>query len=78
MSLVPEGSEGQVAYKGPIAPILHQMVGCLRAAMGYTGAAVLEAFRSRAKFIRITFAGVRESHPHDVHVTREAPNYSHI
>jgi IMP dehydrogenase len=75
MKLVPEGIEGQVAYKGPIAPILHQMVGGLRAAMGYTGAADLEAFRARAKFIRITGAALRESHVHDVMITREAPNY---
>jgi IMP dehydrogenase len=75
LKLVPEGIEGQVAYKGPIAPILHQMVGGLRAAMGYVGAGSLEDFRSRAKFIRITGAGLRESHVHDVMITREAPNY---
>jgi IMP dehydrogenase len=75
LKLVPEGIEGQVAYKGPLAPILHQMVGGLRAAMGYTGAADLAAFRERARFIRITNAGLRESHVHDVMITREAPNY---
>jgi IMP dehydrogenase len=75
LKLVPEGIEGQVAYKGPIAPILHQMVGGLRAAMGYTGAATLKDFRERARFIRITGAGLRESHVHDVMITREAPNY---
>jgi IMP dehydrogenase len=75
LKLVPEGIEGQVAYKGPIAPILHQMVGGLRAAMGYVGAADLAAFRERARFIRITGAGLRESHVHDVMITREAPNY---
>jgi IMP dehydrogenase len=75
LKLVPEGIEGQVPYKGPIAPILHQMVGGLRAAMGYTGAANLEEFRKRARFIRITGAGLRESHVHDVMITREAPNY---
>jgi IMP dehydrogenase len=75
LKLVPEGIEGQVPYKGPIAPILHQMVGGLRAAMGYTGAGDLAAFRRRAKFIRITGAGLRESHVHDVMITREAPNY---
>jgi IMP dehydrogenase len=75
LKLVPEGIEGQVPYKGPIAPILHQMVGGLRAAMGYTGAATLEEFRKRARFIRITGAGLRESHVHDVMITREAPNY---
>jgi len=75
LKLVPEGIEGQVPYKGPIAPILHQMVGGLRAAMGYTGAANLVEFRKRARFIRITGAGLRESHVHDVMITREAPNY---
>jgi IMP dehydrogenase len=75
LKLVPEGIEGQVPYKGPIAPILHQMVGGLRAAMGYVGAADLAAFRKRARFIRITGAGLRESHVHDVMITREAPNY---
>jgi IMP dehydrogenase len=76
LKLVPEGIEGQVAYKGPIAPILHQMVGGLRAAMGYVGAPDLQSFRDRARFIRITGAGLRESHVHDVMMTREAPNYT--
>jgi IMP dehydrogenase len=75
MKLVPEGIEGQVAYKGPIAPILHQMVGGLRAAMGYVGGGNLVEFRDRARFIRISGAGLRESHVHDVMITREAPNY---
>jgi IMP dehydrogenase len=75
LKLVPEGIEGQVPYKGPIAPILHQMVGGLRAAMGYVGAGDLAAFRRQARFIRITGAGLRESHVHDVMITREAPNY---
>jgi IMP dehydrogenase len=75
LKLVPEGIEGQVPYKGPIAPILHQMVGGLRAAMGYVGAPTLSEFRKRARFIRITGAGLRESHVHDVMITREAPNY---
>lgn len=75
LKLVPEGIEGQVPYKGPIAPILHQMVGGLRAAMGYVGAENLAEFRKRARFIRITGAGLRESHVHDVMITREAPNY---
>ena len=75
LKLVPEGIEGQVAYKGPLAPILHQMVGGLRAAMGYVGAADLAQFREKARFIRITNAGLRESHVHDVMITREAPNY---
>ncbi|HET6970386.1 MAG TPA: IMP dehydrogenase, partial [Phenylobacterium sp.] len=75
LKLVPEGIEGQVPYKGPIAPILHQMIGGLRAAMGYVGAPNLPLFRERARFIRITNAGLRESHVHDVMITREAPNY---
>ncbi|MBF0664420.1 MAG: IMP dehydrogenase [Brevundimonas sp.] len=73
--LVPEGIEGQTPYKGPIAPVLHQMVGGLRAAMGYVGAATLADFQQRARFVRITGAGLRESHVHDVMITREAPNY---
>jgi IMP dehydrogenase len=76
MKLVPEGIEGQVAYKGHISPIIHQLVGGLRAAMGYVGAADIESFQQRARFIRITGAGLRESHVHDVHMTRESPNYS--
>ncbi|WEK58830.1 MAG: IMP dehydrogenase [Candidatus Brevundimonas phytovorans] len=73
--LVPEGIEGQTAYKGPIAPVLHQMVGGLRASMGYVGAGTIKAFQERARFVRITNAGLRESHVHDVMITREAPNY---
>ena len=73
--LVPEGIEGQTPYKGPISPVLHQMVGGLRAAMGYVGGASIPDFQSRAKFVRITNAGLRESHVHDVMITREAPNY---
>ena len=76
LKLVPEGIEGQVAYKGHIGPIIHQLVGGLRAAMGYVGAKDIPAFQERARFIRITGAGLRESHVHDVHMTREAPNYS--
>ena len=75
MKLVPEGVEGQVPYKGPAANVVHQLIGGLRAAMGYTGAADLEAFRANARFVRITGAGLRESHVHDVMITREAPNY---
>jgi len=75
MKLVPEGIEGQVPYKGPVGPILHQMVGGLRAAMGYTGAKTVEEFQAKAQFVRITNAGLRESHVHDVTITREAPNY---
>ena len=75
LKLVPEGIEGQGPYKGPIAPILHQMVGGLRAAMGYVGAPTIPELWSRARFVRITGAGLRESHVHDVMITREAPNY---
>lgn len=75
MKLVPEGIEGRVPYKGPIAPILHQLVGGVRASMGYVGAATLPDMREKAKFVRITNAGLRESHVHDVSITREAPNY---
>ena len=75
LKLVPEGIEGQVPYKGPIGQILHQLVGGLRASMGYLGAPDIETFQQRARFIRITGAGLRESHVHDVMITREAPNY---
>jgi len=75
MKLVPEGIEGQVPFKGPIAPVVHQLVGGLRAAMGYVGAHTIEAFQQRARFVRITGAGLRESHVHDVMITRESPNY---
>lgn len=73
--LVPEGIEGQTPYKGPISPVIHQMVGGLRAAMGYVGAATIPELQERARFVRITGAGLRESHVHDVMITREAPNY---
>ena len=75
LKLVPEGIEGQVPYKGPVGAVLHQLVGGLRAAMGYVGAADLAELRDRVQFIRITSAGMRESHVHDVMITREAPNY---
>src|SRR5580658_9403063 len=75
LKLVPEGVEGQVAYKGPVANVVHQLVGGLRAAMGYVGAKDLATFHKQAKFVRITGAGIRESHVHDVIVTRESPNY---
>ena len=75
MKLVPEGIEGRVPHKGPIAPILHQLVGGVRASMGYVGAATIDDFQKRAKFVRITNAGLKESHVHDVAITREAPNY---
>lgn len=75
LKLVPEGIEGQVAYKGPVFTVLHQLVGGLKAAMGYTGSKTLLDFQDRATFLRITNAGLRESHVHDVAITREAPNY---
>ncbi len=75
LKLVPEGIEGQVPHKGPVSAVLHQLVGGLRAAMGYVGAGSIPDLQKRAEFIRITNAGLRESHPHDVMVTREAPNY---
>jgi IMP dehydrogenase len=73
--LVPEGIEGRVAYKGSLVAILHQLSGGLRAAMGYTGSGSIEEMRTRPQFVRITSAGVRESHVHDVTITKEAPNY---
>ena len=73
--LVPEGIEGQVPYKGAVAAVLHQLVGGLRAAMGYTGNGTVEAMRTGCRFVRITGAGLRESHVHDVQITRESPNY---
>ncbi len=74
--LVPEGIEGRVPYKGPVADVIFQMVGGLRAGMGYVGCATIDALRTESQFVRITAAGLRESHPHDVTITREAPNYS--
>lgn len=74
--LVPEGIEGRVAYKGSVADIVFQMVGGLRAGMGYVGAAHLKDLREKAQFVRMSGAGLKESHPHDVHITKEAPNYS--
>jgi IMP dehydrogenase len=75
LKLVPEGIEGQVPYKGPVGGVLHQLVGGLKAAMGYVGAANLTELRERATFVRISNAGLRESHTHDVTITRESPNY---
>jgi IMP dehydrogenase len=75
MKLVPEGVEGQVPYKGPAANVVHQLIGGVRAAMGYTGARDLAELRANARFVRVTGAGLRESHVHDVMITREAPNY---
>jgi IMP dehydrogenase len=74
--LVPEGIEGRVPYKGPVGDVLYQMVGGLRSGMGYVGCADMEELRTKPGFVRITTAGLRESHPHDVTITREAPNYS--
>jgi IMP dehydrogenase len=74
--LVPEGIEGRVPYRGPVGDVLFQMVGGLRSGMGYVGCATIEELRSDTEFVRITSAGLRESHPHDVQITREAPNYS--
>ncbi|MFT4001821.1 MAG: IMP dehydrogenase [Rhizobium sp.] len=75
LKLVPEGIEGQVPYKGPVAGVLHQLAGGLKAAMGYVGGADLRDFQERATFVRISGAGLRESHAHDVTITRESPNY---
>ena len=76
VKLVPEGIEGRVPYKGPVGDVLFQMVGGLRSGMGYVGCGSIEALRTETGFVRITAAGLRESHPHDVTITREAPNYS--
>ncbi len=73
--LVPEGIEGRVPYKGPLCAIVHQMVGGLRAAMGYTGSGDIDTMRTRPEFVRVTSAGMSESHVHDVTITKEAPNY---
>lgn len=73
--LVPEGIEGRVPFKGPITAVIHQLLGGLRASMGYTGCATIDSLRHDAKFIRVTDAGVREGHVHDVNITKEAPNY---
>ncbi len=74
--LVPEGIEGRVPYKGALAEIAYQMVGGLRAAMGYCGTPTVADLQERAQFVRITSAGLRESHPHDVTITQESPNYT--
>src|SRR5690606_14007501 len=75
LKLVPEGIEGQVPYKGPVSGVLHQLTGGLRAAMGYVGARSLAELREKSVVVRISGAGLRESHPHDVTITRESPNY---
>lgn len=74
--LVPEGIEGRVAYKGPLADTIHQLIGGLRSGMGYCGTSSIEALKNDTQFVRITGAGLRESHPHDVQITKEAPNYT--
>ena len=73
--LVPEGIEARVPYKGPVSDTIYQLVGGLRSGMGYCGGANLEELRSKAQFYRVSTGGLRESHPHDVTITREAPNY---
>jgi IMP dehydrogenase len=75
LKLVPEGVEGRVPYKGPVANVIHQLVGGLKAAMGYTGNPDISTMQRNCTFQRITNAGLRESHVHDVQLTREAPNY---
>jgi IMP dehydrogenase len=75
LKLVPEGIEGQVPYKGPVGAVLHQLAGGLRAAMGYVGGKTIADYQSRAQFVRISSAGLRESHVHDVAIVRESPNY---
>jgi IMP dehydrogenase len=73
--LVPEGIEGQVPYKGSLSGFIYQLVGGLRAGMGYCGASTIDDMRKNGRFVRLTSAGVRESHAHDVRITKEAPNY---
>ena len=77
MKLVPEGVEGRVPYKGMLSETIYQMLGGLRAGMGYTGCASIEELHEKARFIRITGAGLKESHPHDIQITKESPNYSY-
>ena len=74
--LVPEGVEGRVPYKGPLSDTVYQLMGGLRAGMGYTGCATIPELHEKAEFVRITGAGLKESHPHDIQITKEAPNYS--
>jgi IMP dehydrogenase len=73
--LVPEGIEGRVPYKGSVTAVIHQLMGGLRSSMGYVGCKSIDEMRARAEFIEITSAGIRESHVHDVQITKEAPNY---
>jgi IMP dehydrogenase len=74
--LVPEGVEGRVPYKGPLSPFLYQLIGGLRAGMGYAGTKTIEELRTEARFVQVSPASVRESHPHDIAITQEAPNYT--
>ena len=74
--LVPEGVEGRVAYKGSVEDTVFQLIGGLRSGMGYCGAATIEELHEKAQFVKITAAALRESHPHDIQITKEAPNYS--
>src|SRR5687768_6298438 len=74
--LVPEGIEGQVAYRGPVAAVAHQLVGGLQQAMFYVGARTIPELQAKGRFVRITTAGLKESHPHDIQMVAEAPNYS--
>ena len=73
--LVPEGIEGRVPFKGPMQPVIHQLLGGVRSSMGYTGCATIDEMRTKPRFVRITGAGMQESHVHDVQITKEAPNY---
>jgi IMP dehydrogenase len=75
LKLVPEGVEGRVPYKGSVAGVIHQLVGGLKAAMGYTGNGTIPDMRKNCKFVRMTGAGLRESHVHDISITKESPNY---
>jgi IMP dehydrogenase len=73
--LVPEGIEGRVPYKGPLSAIIHQLMGGVRSAMGYTGSQDIQTMRTRPQFVKVTAAGMNESHVHDVSITKESPNY---
>ena len=74
-SWCPKASKGRIAYKGPLTNVLHQLVGGLRSSMGYCGTPTVADMKAHARFVRITSAGLRESHPHDVTITKQAPNY---
>ena len=74
--LVPEGVEGRVPYRGPLGDVVYQLIGGLRSGMGYVGARNLKELHQKAKFVKISGAGLTENHPHDIHITKEAPNYS--